>query len=295
MTPESRERREARDSDRAGRVLRPRPGGTGLGGSFRLSDVPALTEALQSASRGRIERVHGTATDLERELEERAKKGRRAIETALAEARSSIESRVREIAERADRVVERARHEAHEAGERAGYERGYAEGLARGAEEGRARAHAETLETLEERTASLVPTLASLFDELERERRELRECAHRDLLELAVTIAGRIVHREVEGPSPVVVDALHAAIDRIETRHGLTVELHPADRAAAEEYLGSLFGRCEGDPTITIVERSERARGGCRVWTECGCVDQTIETQFSLIEERLLGRGEVRE
>jgi len=273
----------------ASRVIRPRPGGAAIDHRFRLEDVPALTDALVRASEGRLERLRGAATEVETRLRRQVEESRRRIATAIELAERRIDERALETARRAAEAIEKAHREGREHGEREGLAAGREEGLARGISEGREQALAET----RERLGTLLPALDSLVTGLARERRELRESAHRDLLDLALEIARRIVRREVEKPPAVVVELLRSAIERIDAKRGLVVEIHPADRAAAEECLSGLLGGLAVEGAITIVERPEISRGGCLVRTDCGCVDETIETQFELIGERLHGREEV--
>jgi len=277
------------DENPGRRVIRPRPGGALLDHRFRLEDVSALTDALVRASEGRIERLRGAASEVEQRLRRQVEQSRQRIAAAIEAAELRIEERVQETARRAGEAIEKAHREGREHGEREGFAAGYSEGLEKGLREGRESA----LEEARSRVRTLVPALEELVADFGRERRELRESAQRELLELALEVARRVVRREVEMPPPVVVESLRAAIERIDRKRGLVIEIHPADRAAAEECLPGLLGGIAAEEAVTIVEHPERSRGGCRVRTECGTVDETIETQFELLDERVLGREEV--
>lgn len=280
------------DPSRSGepRVVRPKDGGPTLDARFRLEDVDALTEALVRSSRGRLERLSGAASTLEEKLRRRVDESRRRITEAMETAEEQIEERVRETTERSRDAVEAAYREGHAQGERAGFEEGRARGLEEGRVDGRETAHAETALDLEERTRRIVPVLEAMLDELARERRALHDDARRDLIELSLEVARCVIRREVEIPPYPVIENVHAAIERIEARRRLLIEIHPDDRAAVDEYLSGLYGRLETEESIEIVEHPELERGGCRVRTECGTVDETIETQLALITEALLGR-----
>jgi len=279
------------------RVIRPSDRGALLDQRFQLEDISELTEALVRNSQGRIEHLRGAAYEFEERLRAQVERSRQQITEAMRAARKQIEDRVNETTRRSQEAVDRAYQEGRERGEREGFEqasnegfqKGYSEGLEKGLLEGRSKAYDEVMSELSESTGGLVPALESLVQEFDQERRQLRDCAHRDLLELAVTMARRIVRREVESPEGVIRDVLRAAIDRIENQHGLKIEIHPKDRLAAEEYLSEIYGKVSAQDSIEIVEKTDLERGGCIVRAVCGTVDQSIETQFSLIEERLLG------
>lgn len=272
-----------------GRIIRSRPGGALLDAPFRLGDVPALTEALVRASEGRLERLRDAANEVETRLRRQIEDNRGRIARATEEAERRIEERAQETALRAAETIETARREGREQGVREGAAAGRAEGFEQGLREGREHA----LEEARERMRTLAPALEELVAGLARERRELREGAHRDLLDLALEIARRIVRREVESLPPVVIGTIRSAIERIDAKRGIVVEVHPADRAAAEECLTGLLGGLASEGSFAIIERPELTRGGCLVRTEHGMVDDTIETRFELIGERLLGREEV--
>ena len=284
------------------RVIRPSHQGALLDRRFGLEDISALTEALVQTSRGRIERLKGTAHEVEEKLRLRVAESQKQISAAMRTAQDQINAQVTETTRRSQETIDRAfkdgfekgEREGRDAGTRNGFETGYSEGLEKGLLEGRDKAYTEHATRLEEGTAHLVPTLESLIEQITRESIVRREAAHRDLLELAIEVAHRVIRREAAAPDPVIVEILHTAIDRIENRHSLSIEIHPDDRKAVEEHLAGLADRLLGEASITIVERPEQERGGCLVRTEAGTVDQTIETQLALIEERLIGESEVR-
>ena len=268
---------------------------------FGLEDISALTEALVQTSRGRIERLKGTAHEVEEKLRLRVEESQKQISAAMRTAKDQIDAQVSETTRRSQEAIDRAFKDGFEKGEaeglaagtKNGFETGYSEGLEKGLLEGREKAYAEHAARLEEGTAHLVPTLESLIESLTEQSTTRREAAHQDLLSLALEIARRVIRREVAAPEPAIVDVLHAAIDRIENGHALSIEIHPDDRAAVDTHLEGLADRLFGGGTITVVERPEQERGGCLVRTEAGTVDQTIETQIALIEERLIGESEV--
>ena len=104
-----------------------------------------------------------------------------------------------------------------------------------------------------------------------------------------------MIRREAEAEShPAIIDVLRTAIDRLENRFALTIEIHPDDRSVVEEYVRTLSDQLDLAEGVAIAENPDLARGGCRVRNQFGSVDQSIETQLELIEERLFGEVEVR-
>jgi len=285
------------------RLLRGGEGGTVLDRPIGIEDIPALTEALVASSRGQLERLRGTTTEIEAELRRKVDASLQRIRAALDTARSQIASHVAETERRSQASFESAEREGFTAGEaagrdaghREGFEAGYSEGLEKGLREGRESATRDHAARLEESSSHLVETLTRLLAEMERESRERREHAQGELLSLAREIAHRVIRREAEAPEPLVLRSLETAIDRIENRHEVTIEIHPEDRAAVEAFLPSLHDALGRTGSVTIVDCERRERGGVVARTEACIVDQSIETQLALIEERLGARMEATE
>ena len=285
------------------RVIRPTQHGAMLEERFGLDDISALTEALVQKSRGRIEKLQGAAQEVEENLRQKVEETQAKIRLAMRAAQDQIEHQVRETARRSQEAVDQAYQEGRERGEaegqergyQSGFEKGYSEGLEKGLLEGRETALADHSAALEEKTAGLVPVLESLISAFQEESDGRRERAHRDLLELAFEIAKKVIRREAEAEShPAIVDVLRTAIDRLENRFALTIEIHPDDRRVVEEYVRTLNDQLDLAEGVSILENTDLAPGGCRVRNQFGSVDQTIETQLELIEERLFGEVGVR-
>ena len=66
------------------------------------------------------------------------------------------------------------------------------------------------------------------------------------------------------------------------------------DRRVVEEYVRTLNDQLDLAEGVSILENTDLAPGGCRVRNQFGSVDQSIETQLELIEERLFGEVGVR-
>ena len=122
---------------RSDRVIRPTTGGAMLDRRFGLEDIDALTEALVASSRGRIERLKGTAHEVEEQLRRKVEESRTQIRTAIDTAKERIEQQVTETNRRTREALESAHAEGFARGEaegleqgtRNGFEKGYSEGL----------------------------------------------------------------------------------------------------------------------------------------------------------------------
>ncbi|HEU4334143.1 MAG TPA: FliH/SctL family protein [Candidatus Eisenbacteria bacterium] len=149
------------------------------------------------------------------------------------------------------------------------------EGLERGRAEGREIARREEAQVLQS-------GIKKILAEVERHRGHLEKEAERDLVRLAIAIAGKIVKAEVKRGTPVAMNNLRAALHRAVRGHGLEIRLHPDDaarfRPAGEDQAGA-----------TIIADASITPGGCIVRTAAGTVDLDIKTQLEEIERGLLG------
>jgi type III secretion system HrpE/YscL family protein len=176
----------------------------------------------------------------------------------------------------AARILEAARRQAEEilssaeAGRTAAMESGFREGFDKGAAQ-----WVEALRAARERVAAAA--------------RQARP----EIVRLALRVAEKILRQRIdthpESIAPMVDDALRSFLVQNQTR--VVLRVNPADErvlaARRQHWL-------ERHPTIgglAIVPDEGIGRGGCRLESEFGTVDATLETQLQVIERHLLGEG----
>lgn len=163
---------------------------------------------------------------------------------------------------------------AHAAGiERDAFAKGYAQGERAGMEAGAQRAEA------------MLRRLASTIDELAELRRTIVRQTERQMVELALSVARRVVLREVTLDPEIVAAMAHVALDRLGHDSPATVRLNPDD------YASVMSSRGEGwaGSHVTVVPDAAVARGGCLVESDFGLVDGSIDAQLQELGRSLLG------
>jgi flagellar assembly protein FliH len=149
-----------------------------------------------------------------------------------------------------------------------------------------------------EGTAQAERAAADLLAHAERTAREVTEYraqaiadSERELVELSLKIAEKVLQRTFETEPERVVDVLRGALRKTFTRDGLTVVCNPADlqrlQAAGPDLAGSLGGLKD----LQFITDRRVAPGGVVVRTPAGDIDATIESQLDrlgavLFEER---------
>jgi flagellar assembly protein FliH len=155
--------------------------------------------------------------------------------------------------------------------ERDAFAKGYAQGERAGFEAGAQRAEA------------MLRRLAQTLDELAGLRGTIIRQTERQMIQLALAIAKRILRREAAIDAELMLALARVALDRLETRMPATVRLHPDDAALAArsgDALGSHI-KVVADPSMT--------RGGCLVESEFGAIDAGVDAQLQEVSRALLG------
>ena len=164
--------------------------------------------------------------------------------------------------------------EAAASAEQRAYERGLADGSQQAHDE-----HERTLRALRESTAALARALrqarAAWFDALEA-----------DLHALAVTVARRIIDREVTAAPEIVAQLVRQAIALVDVPDAITVRVNPADLAAVEALRHGPDDA--GAPSaFTLAADPAISRGGCVVETPGRLVDGRVETALQALYDRM--------
>ena len=147
-------------------------------------------------------------------------------------------------------------------------------------EKGLAAARAKINEEIAAAVSDLREQLAHTLTELGPLYALIASRAERDLVRLALEIARKVVQREVNTDSDIVLSLARVALERLHPRAVATVLLHPDDF----EYVQSHRQAMSSNNAIEIVADTAVGRGGCVIQSEHGDIDARIEQQFASIE-----------
>ena len=160
--------------------------------------------------------------------------------------------------------------------ERDAFAKGYEQGERAGAE------------AAAQRGEAILRRLTQTVEELTTLRAEMIHQTERQMVQLALAIARRIVHREVSLDQDLLVAMARVALDRLGDSAQVTVRLNPeefeATGAARVAQLGAAHVTVEADPRVP--------RGGCRVESSLGTLDAGVDAQLQEIAYALLGSDE---
>lgn len=158
--------------------------------------------------------------------------------------------------------------------ERDAFTKGYAQGERAGIEAGAARAEA------------MLRRLAQTLDDLQGLRRDLVRRTERDVVELALAISRRVLHRELALDHDLLLALARVALDRLGDVATASIRLHPDDYAVAMTGRGAVSAQAHA---VQIVADPGVHRGGCVVQSEFGSVDVGVAAQIDELSHALLG------
>ncbi|MCA9189106.1 MAG: FliH/SctL family protein [Pirellulaceae bacterium] len=159
-------------------------------------------------------------------------------------------------------------------------------------QQGLADAQAAIDEQVETRTNERITTVQSLTSDAIAQMRHSHEQwlgrweGH--VVRLAMAIAGHVLRRNIEEAPATCVRLAREALELAVGARHLRMFVHPQDLAEVEELLRQATSRLGDAITSEIVPDPRVGRGGCRVETEYGEIDQSWESQLARIEEELI-------
>jgi len=161
------------------------------------------------------------------------------------------------------------------------YQEGFNEGLEKGISEGE--------KTGSERTAQkLEPVLDSLRQallQLKNLRQDTYQRLEKEVVELALAIARKVICREIEVDKEVVVWVAREALAKIEDPGKITIKLNPSDFQFINETKYQLSEMIGNIDNVKLESEDSIQSGGCLVETDLGEIDARIEHQLQAVEE----------
>jgi flagellar assembly protein FliH len=170
----------------------------------------------------------------------------------------------------------RASHQVHLAAlEREAFGNGYAAGERAGLEAGNTRAEA------------MLRRLAQTLDELRTLRGTMIRQTEQQMVQLALSIARRILHREATIDQDLLVAMARVALERLGDAGSATIRLSPEDYSHTVQRHGDHWAGAR----VRVVADPSVSRGGCLVESDFGLVDASVEAQFEQVARSFAGEG----
>jgi len=139
----------------------------------------------------------------------------------------------------------------------------------------------------EEAYRSKLARLESLSAALQVERSEFFARIEPELVRLAVSIAEKVVQRELELRPETVLDLIRSGMKRVRDREVLRVSVNPRDVERVKEARDDLVSAVDGVRKLEVIEDRRVDPGGCVIESPNGTLDARISTQLDEISRVL--------
>ncbi|NLK00514.1 MAG: hypothetical protein GX318_04675 [Clostridia bacterium] len=235
---------------------------------FRSMEVMDEYILLEGHYHPPMEEERETALDRSEEAEKTA-------EIILQESRYKAEEITVKAQEEAKRILEKAKAE-EEAIRRAAEERGYREGYEQ--------AYGEAQEELDAIRGQLYKTLHEAQDE----RAKMILQAEGEVVDLSLAIAGKVVRHHVDAQRDTVLRLAKEGLEGLAHVNQYTILVNPDDVGLLEQYVDELQKHTASSGAhIHVFADEQVSRGGCKIETEKGFLDATLESQLDIIRRAI--------
>ena len=154
--------------------------------------------------------------------------------------------------------------------EKTAYENGFRQGEKAG------------MEIAEQKIEAVMRRYAEAILEVSRLRSTLYMQVEHEVVKLAVEVAKKIVHREIQADPDIIQTLVRVALSHVAEKSAVTIHLSPTDYNCLLERRAEL-SQAEGRDISLLADKSIE-RGGCLIQTECGDIDARIEEKFREVE-----------
>jgi flagellar assembly protein FliH len=120
--------------------------------------------------------------------------------------------------------------------------------------------------------------LAKVLDDFQRERNRYFETIEAEIVQLALAVARRILHREASIDPDLLAGLVRYSLEKLRDGTKVKARVHPSDTGQMERTFG---GRIE------IIRDEELAPGTCVLVTEIGSTAINVDEQLKEIEHGL--------
>lgn len=142
-------------------------------------------------------------------------------------------------------------------------------------------------EKVAKQMATLKPALEAVATQLADTRGEWLDAWENASVRLAVRMAEKILHSELERNPAACGAIVREALELAAGAADISIHLNPEDYDHLRNETSSIAKWLQNLAPTQIIADPSITRGGCRVTTRFGEVDQRIETQLARIEQEL--------
>lgn len=157
-------------------------------------------------------------------------------------------------------------------------------------EEGLRRGHAAGEQRFNEGVGNAVETLHAACDRMLQARTEFLESLQPQLVRLAVSLAERILEREVQLDSTIVATTARAALEQVLDAERVVLRVNPSDLSVLRERKAEYLAEFERIKTLEFAPDAEIPSGGCIAETDRLEIDARLSEQLATMMTQMLAQ-----
>ncbi len=150
------------------------------------------------------------------------------------------------------------------------------------AERAKGFAEAELLmkQKLEQHAQEMQAKLSNAITSFGQKQKTYFECVESEIVQLALAIAGKILHREAQVDPLLLTAIVHVALEQLKEGSAATIRVRPEEAARWRDYSGLQSSNI----VVNVIEDPELERGDCILDTELGSVNFSLDAQLKEVE-----------
>lgn len=205
---------------------------------------------------------------------------RRQCDEQLQQARQEAE----QIRAQAQSETEQIRRKAHDEGRAEGLREGLANAAADIERKASEIADGLALEKLQTTFPAIQAAATAMVHERDRWLSQWEGAA----VGLAIAIAEKILHRQLELSPDIAIELMRQTLDVAAGSSQLKLRMHPEDVKLLGPHADDVVRAASRCGDVEVVDDPSIARGGCVIETQHGTIDAQIETQLDRIMSELV-------
>ena len=142
-------------------------------------------------------------------------------------------------------------------------------------------------EKIERQMATLLPAMRQAIDAVEQQRQSWLSRWEKSAVQLATKIAARVIRREVSQQPEITLTLVKEALELATGNPEIRLRMHPEDVATMGDQVRQMARELARLGNAEVIADPQVSRGGCRLETAFGTIDQQFEAQLARIEEEL--------
>ena len=160
---------------------------------------------------------------------------------------------------------------------------------------GREKGREEGITACQEDVRREMQRALSLVNQVEQAKVALLRQVEADLVQLALAVAKKVIHREIQIDPNIVVEHVKRILQQLSTVSHIRIQAHADEIEYLKSMQDTVVNQDGETPSIRIEHDASVGLGGCILQTEGLYIDATIEQQLELIGQALELQGEAHE